>query len=288
MADLDIPLEHAPLAVVDVETTGLGSRMGDRICEIAILRCDGPDVVDSYQQMVNPKRKVSPGAFAVHGITDELLKQSPPFADIADDVYALLDQSIVIAHNAPFDMGFVSAELRRSGLPMPAIASLDTLALARRTIQARSYALGNLATALGIQMPYRAHRAMADVLTTHALFWEIVQVVWDDGHHTVEALLQLQGHRDQVTAKRPDIRTIPSSVPPEIVKAIRERGTLHLVYISAGGERTERFVQPLGLAIDGAVPRLMAYCLLRNDRRSFRLDRILEVDLVLSDQPPKD
>jgi len=284
MADLDILLEHAPLAVVDVETTGLGSRTGDRICEIAILRCDGPDIVDSYQQMVNPKRRVSPGAFAVHGITDELLQQSPPFSDIADDVYALLDQSIVIAHNAPFDMGFVSAELRRFGLPMPAIASLDTLVLARRTIQARSYALGNLATALGIQMPYRAHRAMADVLTTHALFWEIVQVVWDEGYRTVEALLQLQGRRDQVTAKSPNI---PSSVPSEIVQAIRERGTLHLVYISAGGERTERFVQPLGLALDGAVPRLMAHCLLRNDRRSFRLDRILEVDLVLPDQPPK-
>jgi len=281
MIDLEIPLREAPLAVVDVETTGLGSATGDRVCEIAILRCQGPDVTQSYQQMVNPKRKVSPGAFAVHGISDELLAQSPPFSEIADDVYALLDEAVVIAHNAPFDMGFVSTELRRSSLPMPALASLDTLSLARRAFRAHSYALGNLARALGIEMPYRAHRAMADVLTTHALFWEIVEALWDDGFHTVEALLQLQGQRTRARSGASQGAPIPSDVPPEIAQALRERLTLHIVYVSATGQRTERFVQPLGLSLDGSVPRLMAHCLLRNDRRSFRLDRILEADLVL-------
>ena len=108
MLDLDEHIDKVSLTFFDVETTGLRPGSGDRVCEVGILRCLGEEVVDSFQQLVNPQRPVSQGAYAVHGIWGDLLRDAPPFPQIADDILALLDGAIFIGHNAPFDLGFLA------------------------------------------------------------------------------------------------------------------------------------------------------------------------------------
>lgn len=132
MIDPHTPIEEVPLAFLDVETTGLSATMGDRICEVAILRCQNGQVVDALQRLVNPRRSISPGALSVHGITEEMLRDAPPFAEVADDVLALLDGATLVGHNAQFDLGFLHEELARVGVRMPPVIALDTLLLTRR------------------------------------------------------------------------------------------------------------------------------------------------------------
>ena len=131
MLELETFIDDLPLVFLDVETTGLDPALGDRVCEVALLRCVGADVVDSYQQLVNPTRRMSPGAYAVHGISDEMLADAPLFPQIADDLIALLDGAVFVGHNAPFDWSFVAWCYAAEGMDNPfGYKALDTKALA--------------------------------------------------------------------------------------------------------------------------------------------------------------
>ena len=166
------PLAEIPLVFVDVETTGLSPWTGDRVCEIAAVRFAYGRETGRLATLVNPERRVSPGALAVNGLDESELARAPRFAAIADDLASMLEGASIVAHNAPFDAGFLAREFTLNDQPVPDNHLLDTLLLARRTFHLRSNSLGSLASALGIRTP--AHRALADVLTTRELFERIV------------------------------------------------------------------------------------------------------------------
>jgi len=123
--------------VLDTETTGLEPADGHRIIEIGCVelinrRRTGND----YHQYLQPDRPIDAGAVEVHGITDEFLRDKPRFADIADDFLAYVRGAELIIHNAPFDIGFLDAELARLETRRCRMAELctvlDTLVHARQ------------------------------------------------------------------------------------------------------------------------------------------------------------
>ncbi|GAA3111115.1 DNA polymerase III subunit epsilon [Rhizobium viscosum] len=151
--------------IFDTETTGLDNRM-DRIIEIG-----GIELFNHFPTgrtlhlFVNPgDQKVHPDALAVHGITDEFLKDKPPFADVVDKILEFFGDGKWIAHNATFDMGFVNAELARLGQP-PILPDrvIDTLSLARRKHPMGPNSLDALCRRYGIDNSHRTkHGALLD------------------------------------------------------------------------------------------------------------------------------
>jgi DNA polymerase-3 subunit epsilon len=122
--------------VFDTETTGLEHSAGHRIIEIGCVEIVNRRLSGrKFHRYVNPEREIDPGALAVHGISLEQLKTAPKFAEIAEELLAFISGAELIIHNAPFDVGFVDAELARlPGEPRSVAALcrvLDTLALAR-------------------------------------------------------------------------------------------------------------------------------------------------------------
>jgi DNA polymerase-3 subunit epsilon len=120
--------------VLDTETTGLEPSQGHRIIEIAALElADRRPTGRHFHRYLNPEREVDLGATQIHGLTAEDLADKPRFADIADELVEFLEGAELLIHNAPFDVGFLDAELARIG--RPGIARIctvtDTLALAR-------------------------------------------------------------------------------------------------------------------------------------------------------------
>jgi DNA polymerase-3 subunit epsilon len=121
--------------VLDVETTGLEVSAGHRIIEIGCVEIVNRRATGQrFHRFLNPEREIDAGALAVHGIELARLAQAPKFSDIAIELLTFIEGSELIIHNAPFDVGFLDAELARLGetrTVAQVCKVLDTLALAR-------------------------------------------------------------------------------------------------------------------------------------------------------------
>jgi DNA polymerase III subunit epsilon len=122
--------------VLDTETTGLEPKQGHRIIEIGCVELINRRKTDQhYHQYINPDREIDDGAFNVHGISTEFLSDKPRFADIAQEFIDFIRDSEIIIHNAPFDVGFIDAELKKLGRKWGKTehycAVVDTLTMAR-------------------------------------------------------------------------------------------------------------------------------------------------------------
>jgi DNA polymerase-3 subunit epsilon len=264
------PLDRVTFAVLDLETTGLNPQLGDRVCEIALLRCRGCQELGRFHSLVNPGRGISPGAFAVNGIRDEDLIGAPAFGDVAPAMLDMLGDSVIVAHNAPFDLGFLAAELEICRLPFIDNMVIDTLTLARRWYSFPSNSLQNVAYYLGIDT-LGQHRALADVVTTKEVLDHFLADLVERGVSTLGDLMELQGGRIRLPGGEVIV------LPPHLEEALRCEGELELRYVSASGRETQRVVSPLRVAAYAGHLYLIAMCHLRNEQRTFRLDRIVQL-----------
>ena len=150
--------------VMDTETTGLDPAAGHRIIEIGALEMVNHVATGrSYHVHINPERAVE-DSVSVHGLTDEFLADKPVFADVADEFLGFLGDSRLVIHNAPFDMGFINAELARLGRgEIPAERAVDTVVMARRRFPGARVSLDALCVRFGIDNSHRKlHGAMID------------------------------------------------------------------------------------------------------------------------------
>ena len=283
------PLEGATFAVVDVETTGLSARMGDRICEIAVVVTRGGEVIERLQTLVNPGRPISYDALMVNGITDSMVRDAPSFRTVAPALIQALDGAVLVAHNAAFDLSFLSAELRAAGYNPPSNPVIDTLALARRCYSFKSNRLGDVARTLGLRVT-GLHRAMADAVVT----WEVLKAFMVDmrsyGVNTVEGVIKLQGPLTPMSGwySAPPLmewdgrqsKCPIEGLPPAIEQAVRAQSTLRIRYKGSDGKQSERVVEPRKVTLREQATYLVAYCHLKHEERTFRLDRIVELTIV--------
>ncbi|MBC7314178.1 MAG: DNA polymerase III subunit epsilon, partial [Rhizobium sp.] len=151
--------------VFDTETTGLEFK-NDRVIEIGgIELLNHFPTGRSFHVYINPgDRRVHPDALAVHGITDEFLKDKPTFDQIVDEMLEFFDGARWVAHNATFDMSFINAEFERLRRPaVPSELVVDTLALARRKHPMGPNSLDALCRRYGIDNSHRTkHGALLD------------------------------------------------------------------------------------------------------------------------------
>lgn len=187
------------IAVLDFETTGLSAGL-DRPTEIAVVIVRDGEAVDRYQSLMNPGCRIPWEVQRLTGISDEMVRDAPPVEAVMREAAAFVSGRPLVAHNAAFDRRFWSWELERIGIEA-AHAFACTLLLARRVYpEAGSHRLGHLSAHLGLYDTGRAHRALADVLTTVQLWNRICE---DVGHrHAIDnvdhaLLMQVQSRPRQ-------------------------------------------------------------------------------------------
>jgi DNA polymerase III epsilon subunit family exonuclease len=262
-------LFEVSFVILDTETTGLNPAFGDRIIEIALLKVRNREIIDRFESLINPGRFISPGASAINGITDEMVRYSPYFTQIADPILAFIEDSVLVIHNAKFDLGFLAAQLKLAKRPNPVNPVIDTIRLAKQIYpNLESYGLGNLATALEI-IPENLHRAMDDVEITSQVFNKILTALDSRNIKSIDELLILQGG----SILFPEVADIP--LPEELEEAIQHKTKLTITYISSSGTETIRTIEPIEVNILSDYIYLVAFCELRGDKRTFRLDRII-------------
>jgi len=153
--------------VLDTETTGLSPEDGHRIIEIGCVEILSRRLTGNrFHVYLNPDREIDQGAIDVHGLDNKFLADKPRFADIVGDFIAFIEGAELVIHNAPFDVGFINAELRRYGGRNDIsdyCGVLDTLALARKKHPGQRNSLDALCKRYGIDNSHRdLHGALLD------------------------------------------------------------------------------------------------------------------------------
>jgi DNA polymerase-3 subunit epsilon len=202
--------------ILDTETTGLEPRLGHRIIEVA-----GVEMVNRrltgrhFHRYLNPGRDSDEGALQVHGLTSEFLSDKPKFAEIAEELLEYITGAELIIHNAPFDIGFLDAELalvRRKKLSSYCPAIIDTLRMAKDLHPGKRNGLDSLCERYQIDNSARTlHGALLDA--------ELL----------AEVYLAMTRGQDSLIVESEAVRT-------EVRAASFERGSLRLAVLRAGAD----------------------------------------------------
>ena len=209
--ELGEPLREVTFVVVDLETTG-GSAAADAITEIGAVKVRGGQVLGEFATLVDPGRSIPPQITMLTGITDAMAFDAPRIESVLPMFLEFARGSVLVAHNARFDVGFLRAACARLQLPWPGPAVVDTVRLARAVLpsaEAPSVRLSALATLLRARtMP--DHRALTDARATvdvlHALFERL-------GSLGVHSLTELQDATRDVAPQRRRKRWMADHLP---------------------------------------------------------------------------
>lgn len=156
--------------IIDVETTGQSNRM----TEISVFKFDGHQVIDEFTSLINPEAFIPQHITALTGIDSDMVADAPTFAEVAQDILKITEDTIFVAHNVNFDYNVIQGEFKRIGQEFTR-KKLCTVRLSRRLIPGhRSYSLGKICKALDINLVDR-HRAKGDAEATVILFELLLQ-----------------------------------------------------------------------------------------------------------------
>ena len=177
-------LDDATYCVLDLETTGI-SITTEKITEVGIMKVKNGEVIDEFEIFVNPEKPIPQRVVEVTNITDEMVKDAETIDKVFPKILEFVGDSIIVAHNASFDVGFLKHNAKLLGYEFNN-TYIDTLPLAKDLFpDLKKYKLGKIADSLGIEVDV-AHRALADVDTTVKVFNVMLKKLKDKGINTVD------------------------------------------------------------------------------------------------------
>ena len=183
--------------VLDLETTGFSPRL-EKITEIGVMKYQDGKVIDKFSCFVNPEKSIPPRVVEVTGITDDMVRNAETIDKVFPKLLEFIKDSVLVAHNAEFDVGFLRHVARELGYEFD-FTYLDTLSLAYELFpEYKTYKLGRIAKNLGIKVDV-AHRALDDVDTTVKVFKVMLDMLKERGVNTLE---DIEIYASDETAKK--------------------------------------------------------------------------------------
>lgn len=211
----NIPTSETEFAVLDFETTGVSGK-NNRVIEIGIVRIKNLEIIDSYQTFINPGLLLPYYITKITGITDADIYDAPYFEDVTSEVIDFIGDSVLVAHNLPFDFSFLKHEFIRADILLPKMNSLCTLKLARKMYpELKSKSLGNLVKHFGIRHRH-VHRALGDAMVTAKLLIKMITQLKEDKN--ISKLSELLTYQS-VTPIKSNLRIIKKKLSADFANA---------------------------------------------------------------------
>jgi DNA polymerase-3 subunit epsilon len=188
--ELGRPLRDITFTVVDLETTGGSAESGSMITEIGAVKVRGGEVLGEFQTLVNPHTEIPPFIAVLTGISNSMVSDAPPIDSALPAFLEFAAGSVLVAHNAPFDVGFLRHFAELQGRAWPRFEVVDTAKLARRVItrdDAPNCKLSSLAQAFRSTTTPN-HRALSDARATVDVLHGLMERLGSLGVHTLEEL----------------------------------------------------------------------------------------------------
>ncbi|MBD8869142.1 DEDD exonuclease domain-containing protein [Nocardioides donggukensis] len=210
--ELGRPLRDLTFCVVDLETTGGSARAGSMITEIGAVKVRGGEVLGEFQTLVNPHTRIPAFIAVLTGITNSMVADAPPIESALPAFLEFAQGTVLVAHNAPFDVGFLQHFAAEQARPWPRFEVVDTARLARRVItrdDAPNCKLSSLAVLFGATTTPN-HRALSDARATVDVLHGLLGRLGGLGVHTLE---ELQTFSAKVSAAQRRKRHLAEPLP---------------------------------------------------------------------------
>lgn len=236
---LGTDLSAVTFVIVDLETTGTRAGQSE-ITEIGAVKTRGGEVIGEFQSLVKPEQSViSPFVARLTGITHAMVDDAPSIRSVLPSFLEFSLGAVLVAHNAPFDIGFLRSACERLDYHWPAPTVLDTVTLARRVVgrdEVRNHKLATLAAHFGTEVA-PDHRALSDARATGELLHHLFERF---GGYGVTTLEELSTVRQAGWAKRQAKSHLAKGVPAEPGVYMFLDGTRRVLYIGKSGNMARR------------------------------------------------
>ena len=189
--DLGVHLSQVTFCVVDLETTG--GAQSDMITEVGAVKVRSGELLGEFQTLVNPRSQIPPLIAVLTGITNQMVAEAPPLRQVLPAFLAFAQGTVIVAHNAAFDTGFLRRGCDGLAYAYPRWPVIDTAALARQILLRDEVSDCRLAT---LARHFHAattpnHRALTDARATVDVLHGLIERVGNLGVHTLEDLQEL-------------------------------------------------------------------------------------------------
>lgn len=237
------PWFEASFVAIDLETTGKYP-LDAEICEMAAVRWEKGQIVDEFQTLIKPCQRMSDEVIAIHNITNEMVETAPALAEKLADLHKFIGKSYVLAHHAPFDLGFLAWEFEKAGLGLPPAPAFCTSLLSRNiNFDVPNHRLATLAAHFGLDAG-AAHRALDDAKTCLAVALKYFEKLGREAKISdIQGIqsVKLPWSRFSIESlmERDALRTL--------VRALRDRREVFITYEAGSRPGQSRRVFPLGL-----------------------------------------
>lgn len=220
----------------DVETTGLFPLDGEKIIELAMIKTSKGNIVDTYETFINPQMPIPQESTRVNNITNEMVKDAPILdAEMAKNILNFIDNSILVAHNASFDLSFLSIEFGRIGISFEGWKAIDTLKIASTLFPSQRNRLENLIRRYNIMPEGDLHRALVDTDSLRRVFFELLEES-EIRSNTIDQLIKNYGFQGQ---------HVHRSIPADFREALVEKKIIKGRYKKRTGENIDLTVLPI-------------------------------------------
>jgi DNA polymerase-3 subunit epsilon len=267
---LEIPWQDLSLVAFDTETSG-PYPVGDEIVEVGLVRWERGAEVATFNQLIRPQKKMGEEVIKIHGITNEMVADAPSMNEVIAEVVDFIGESILIAHHAPFDLGFLARDIEKFGLSLPKSPALCSSLIARKLIKgSENHKLQTLIKYLNIQAG-PAHRAESDARACLQVALHCFQKL--SPTTTLKDLIKLQSK--DLSWKSYSIKELQANSNLNgIIEAIEKGQNVEFVYMSGSFKGKTRKAVPFGIVRNPDGDYMAALCLVDNQKKRFYLNAI--------------
>lgn len=281
----DRPWREFDLIGFDTETTGKYPLTAE-VCELAAVKWRGGEVVETFHSLLKPSKEMGSEVIAIHGITNAMVDEAPRMSEKIAEFRKFIEGGIVIAHHAPFDLGFLAVDLEKNGLTLPAEPVICSSLLSRRLFpESKNHRLQTLIDFFGLTKGV-AHRATDDAKACLEVAIRCLQKLDDIEHSSAEGDVALSrafsAQGGALSWNRFSMRDLEASNASHraLAEASRTGAAVEMVYLSGSKPGEARIVMPHGIvrSLDGDF--VVAYDTKAQQSKRYMLDLVKSAVIV--------
>ena len=267
-------MKDLTLVAFDTETSG-AYPVGSDVVEFGAVKYQNGKLVDKIEFLFQPREPMSDFIIKIHGITNEMVKDCPSISEKINEIHEFMRGSVLIAHHAPFDLGFLSYDFEKAKLDSPETINLCSSLLARKLIpESGNHKLQTLVKFLGIDGG-SAHRALDDAKSCYHVAAECLNRAGEEAN--LQKIQSIQAKN--LAWDNYKIINRDDAVVSSIVEAIRTKKVLEIIYERGSRPGTPRQVIPWGIVRNPDGDYLMAFCKIDNTNKRFYLNEIRQAEV---------